>query len=231
MFVWILLLIHIVSSTVFPTAVIDHPCPRTPTAYNAYCLDVVAHDVIRILRTTQHQIITAESLTSGMIASTLVSVVGGGSVVIGGAAVYATSYKRTVLGVEVVDVYTKECALEMARGALETSGGAASIGVAVTGHAGPVSNVSSDVLGRVHIGVVWKGRGGVDYEVVYEVDLCGRQGSEFSQRMCRKTDTREVVRYLPVSSYALTVAHVTRESLRLDTTLLALNAVRQILTQ
>ena len=74
-----------------------------------------------------------------------------GSYVYGGVATYDSDAKRQFLGVKVGDVYTKECSLEMAIGAVVHS--RALVGVAVTGKAGPVDKTDLDSLGVVDVGV------------------------------------------------------------------------------
>lgn len=101
------------------------------------CLDDVAVGTLEALAAHELNLVTAESLTSGMIASTLVDITPGyGSYVYGGHSVYDSDAKRQFIGVRVGDVYTETCARQMAAGALES--GRALVAVAVTGNAGPV---------------------------------------------------------------------------------------------
>ena len=64
---------------------------------------------------------TAESLTGGLIFSTLVDMPLGGSTKYGCFSVYDTDAKRIFLGVTAPDVYTHRCATEMAVGVLKNS--------------------------------------------------------------------------------------------------------------
>jgi len=104
---------------------------------------------------TYHQIVTAESLTAGLILSTIVDVPFGGAFKYGCFGVYDTDAKRTYLGVKVENLYTHRCAREMAEGALKNSN--ASIAIAVSGNAMPNQGVDSfdeiAKLGEVFIGV------------------------------------------------------------------------------
>lgn len=95
-------------------------------------------------------IATAESLTAGLIFSTLVDIPFGGSYKYGCFSVYDTDAKRVMLGVKVKDVYTHKCAKEMAIGILRNSN--ASLAIAVTGNAMPVSG-DEDKIGEVFIGI------------------------------------------------------------------------------
>ena len=62
---------------------------------------------------------TAESLTRGLIFSTLVDMPLGGSTKYGCFSVYDTDAKRIFLGVNAGDLYTHRCATEMAVGVLK----------------------------------------------------------------------------------------------------------------
>lgn len=99
------------------------------------------------------QIVTCESLTGGLIFSTLVDIPIGGIHKYGCLGVYDTDAKRTFCAVSVDDVYTHECAREMAIGALVNSN--ATISIAVTGNAMPDQTNDEDMkkLGEVFIGV------------------------------------------------------------------------------
>ena len=96
------------------------------------------------------QIATTESLTCGLIMSTLVDIPWGGFMKYGGFGVYDTDAKRVFNKVSVDDVYTHKCAAEMAIGVLKNSN--ATIAIAVTGNAMPV-NEHVDMLGEVFIGI------------------------------------------------------------------------------
>jgi len=96
------------------------------------------------------QIATTESLTCGLIMSTLVDIPWGGFMKYGGFGVYDTDAKRVFNKVSVDDVYTHKCAAEMAIGVLKNSN--ATIAIAVTGNAMPV-NENIDMLGEVFIAI------------------------------------------------------------------------------
>jgi nicotinamide-nucleotide amidase len=91
------------------------------------------------------RIAVAESLTGGLVAAELTSVPGASAVVSGGVVAYATSVKRSLLGVS-SDLLAREGAVhadvarQMADGvrrALALDGRPADIGLATTGVAGP----------------------------------------------------------------------------------------------
>jgi nicotinamide mononucleotide (NMN) deamidase PncC len=96
---------------------------------------------------------TAESLTAGLIFSTLVNIPLGGIHKYGAFSVYQTDAKRVFLGVTANDVYTLKCASEMAIGVLKNSN--ASVAIAVTGNAMPDQTKPDDMKqsGEVFIGI------------------------------------------------------------------------------
>lgn len=95
-------------------------------------------------------IITAESLTAGMITKTLVDVPGDGAVVYGGYSVYDTDAKRQMINVSTEGVYSHKTAAQMARGALLNS--RAMVSLAVTGNAMPYPE-HKNLMGEVFIGI------------------------------------------------------------------------------
>ena len=101
-------------------------------------------------------IATAESLTGGLLASTLVNPAGASRVIVGGAITYQTDVKATILGVPDALLAERgavdpEVALAMARGARAKFG--ATTGIATTGVAGPESQDGVSV-GKVFIALV-----------------------------------------------------------------------------
>ena len=128
-------------------------CTKATTALYDFTdeINVKAQTFLENLKARQLNVVTAESLTAGMIISSLVNVPNFGSYIYGGFATYDSDAKRQFLGVKVGDVYTRECALEMAIGALTHS--RALVGVAVTGKAGPVAKTDLQSLGIVDMAV------------------------------------------------------------------------------
>lgn len=102
----------------------------------------------------------AESLTGGLVVSTLVGVPGASRVVRGGVVAYATDVKQSVLGVdpallEAHGAVHPRVARQMARGVrdlLGRDGVPADVGIATTGVAGPDTQDGQPV-GTVHIAV------------------------------------------------------------------------------
>lgn len=98
---------------------------------------------------------TAESLTAGMIASTVADIPGASAVLRGGAVTYCDQIKHRVLGVEQETLvrYTAvsyQTAREMAAGSLELFG--SDIAVSATGYAGPGGGTEQDPAGTFYIG-------------------------------------------------------------------------------
>jgi nicotinamide-nucleotide amidase len=110
-----------------------------------------------LLKQKNKTICTAESVTGGKIASTLVSVAGASGYYKGSFVTYSAETKINLLGVlkETIKKYTvvsKEVALEMAKGAkkkLQTN-----FAIAVTGNAGPTTDATDKSVGVVCIALV-----------------------------------------------------------------------------
>ena len=93
-------------------------------------------------------VIAAESVTAGSVGQALAAAGEASEWFAGSLVTYMDLTKRTVLGVEADDVFTAECARQMAAGALRVSG--ADVAVAITGVAGPEPEDGHEV-GEVHI--------------------------------------------------------------------------------
>lgn len=109
-----------------------------------------AYKLLTKVSGSELQIATSESLTAGLIMSTLVKIPWAGWHKYGCTGVYDTDAKRVFNNVEVDDVYTHTCAKEMAIGLLANSN--ATLAIAVTGNAMPYFD-HRDMLGEVFIGV------------------------------------------------------------------------------
>lgn len=108
------------------------------------------YKLLKNIQGSDKKIVTAESLTGGLMFSSLVDLPFAGWHKYGCFGVYDTDAKRKFLNVTVDDVYTHECAKQMAEGALKNSN--ANLAIAVTGHAMPMPGDEKE-LGKVHIGV------------------------------------------------------------------------------
>ncbi|WP_405606057.1 competence/damage-inducible protein A [Polaribacter sp. Asnod1-A03] len=122
-----------------------------------------------LLKRKNKTIATAESLTGGQVAANLVSVAGSSAYYKGSFVTYSADSKINLLGVnkETVEKFTvvsKEVALEMAKGVkdkLQTN-----YAIAVTGNAGPTTDVTDKTVGIVYIALVSD-----DKEVVKEFNF------------------------------------------------------------
>lgn len=115
-------------------------------------------------------IVTAESLTGGLIAATLTEVPGSSSCIKGSFVTYAVDAKRGFLSVsdatiEKDGVVSAECAREMVQGAQERSG--ADIAVSVTGIAGPTGAEPGKPVGTVWMGL---SSAGLEQENMFSFD-------------------------------------------------------------
>ena len=116
----------------------------------------LAASAVAALKARGWTVATAESLTGGLISSTLVGVPGASSVVRGGFVTYQTDTKTVLLGVpaetiEAHDVVSAEVAVAMAKGARERLG--VDIAVSATGLAGPDGGTPEKPVGTVFLGV------------------------------------------------------------------------------
>lgn len=113
----------------------------------------------RLLKAARERALTlavAESLTGGMVCSTLVGVSGASTVLVGSVVAYATRVKAQVLGVDAELLARRgpvdgEVALQMAAGVARLLG--ADVGLATTGVAGP-GPADGHPAGTVHVAVV-----------------------------------------------------------------------------
>jgi len=133
------------------------------------------------------QLATAESLTAGLIFSTIVDIPFGGKYKYGSFGVYDTDAKRIFLNVEVNDVYTHKCAKEMAVGVLKNSN--ATIAIVVTGNAMPYQGLNCKneydeeeikKLGEVFIGVAGYTDDNTITAQTYQVKMCDKKKKTIS---------------------------------------------------
>ncbi|MFR3878032.1 MAG: CinA family protein [Collinsella sp.] len=113
----------------------------------------LARDIVERASVRGVTVSTAESLTAGMIASTIADIPGASAVLRGGAVTYCDEIKHRVLGVdqETLDRYTAvsyQTAREMAAGSLELY--QSDIAVSATGYAGPVEGRETHPAGTLY---------------------------------------------------------------------------------
>lgn len=123
-------------------------------------LDAIAQRLVADLSRRGATVAVAESLTGGLVVSTLVGVPGASAAVRGGVVAYATPVKHSVLGVS-ADLLAAngavdpEVARQMAAGvriALSVDGEPATWGISTTGVAGPEPQDGKPV-GTVYVGI------------------------------------------------------------------------------
>lgn len=119
-------------------------------AVYGYDDDTMESVLIDVLQAHQQTLAIAESLTGGMLSSRLVDVPGSSVVHRGGVVSYSREVKENVLGVDVEDVYSIECASQMAQGVRKHLG--SDIGLSTTGVAGPDDD-NGHTPGEVYIGI------------------------------------------------------------------------------
>lgn len=132
------------------------------------------NDISQIIGKTllenKYRLITAESCTAGLIASTVAETSGSSQWLEGGFVVYTPETKHKFLGVnydtiEKYDITSEEVAYQMAEGALENSY-LANVAIAVTGVAGPNGGTKEIPVGTVCI--AWARVHGEHIQVITE---------------------------------------------------------------
>jgi nicotinamide-nucleotide amidase len=112
--------------------------------------------VARILMENRATIAVAESCTGGMLAERLTNVPGSSAYFLGGAVVYSNGLKTSMAGVpaeliELKGAVSPGVALALAIGIRKRSG--ATLGIGVTGIAGPAGGTAEKPVGLVHIAI------------------------------------------------------------------------------
>ena len=112
--------------------------------------------VARVLTENRATIAVAESCTGGMLAERLTNLGGSSSYFLGGVVCYSNELKATLVGVppELIEskgAVSPEVALALADGIRKITG--ATIGVGITGIAGPGGGTPEKPVGLVHIGI------------------------------------------------------------------------------
>lgn len=124
----------------------------------------LARDIVERASARGETVSTAESLTAGMIASTIADIPGASAVLRGGAVTYCDEIKHRVLGVEqeTLDRFSAvshQTAREMAAGSLDLY--QSDIAVSATGYAGPGGGTERDPAGTFYIGWAYRAADGV----------------------------------------------------------------------
>lgn len=119
-------------------------------------IDELARSVIEEATQRGLTVSTAESLTAGMVASTLAGVPGASAVLRGGAATYCDEVKHDMLGVSSEDLerysaVSSPVAEQMAAGSRRLF--RSDIAVSLTGYAGPGGGTDQDPVGTVYLGL------------------------------------------------------------------------------
>jgi len=112
--------------------------------------------VARVLNENRATVAVAESCTGGMLAERLTNVPGSSSYFLGGVICYSNELKTSLVGVpqsliEAKGAVSSEVALALADGIRKRTG--ATLGVGVTGVAGPGGGTPEKPVGLVHIGL------------------------------------------------------------------------------
>ena len=123
----------------------------------------LARDIVEHASARGVTVSTAESLTAGMIASTIADIPGASAVLRGGAVTYCDEIKHRVLSVEqeTLDRFSAvshQTAREMAAGSLDLY--QSSIAVSATGYAGPGGGTEQDPAGTFYIGWAYRAADG-----------------------------------------------------------------------
>lgn len=116
----------------------------------------LSRQLLDLCRSRKLMIATAESCTGGLVAAALTEIPGSSDVIDRGFVTYSNEAKRAMLGVKATTLSTfgavsKETAVAMAFGALETAG--VDLAVSITGIAGPGGATPGKPVGLVHLAV------------------------------------------------------------------------------
>jgi len=118
--------------------------------------ELIEEVVARILTENRATIAVAESCTGGFVAERLTSISGSSAYFLGGVVCYSNQLKTQLVGVpaeliEAKGAVSSEVALALADGIRKQTG--ATIGVGITGIAGPTGGTPEKPVGTVHIGI------------------------------------------------------------------------------
>lgn len=139
-------------------------------------LQQTASAIIRLARERGLTICTCESISAGLISSTLASIPSASSVLAGGIVTYQTRIKEEIAHVpaQVIETYgviSPQCARAMAECTLKLF--CVDIAISLTGNAGP-SAMDGKPAGLVYGAIAWKGTDGLHADVL-EMSLEGER--------------------------------------------------------
>lgn len=117
----------------------------------------LAAELVQLCSERNLTVATAESLTAGMVSSTIAAVPGASSVLNGAAVTYTNAVKERLLGVSEdtiarVTEVSAEVALQMAQGAADLF--VSDLAASLTGYAGPGGGTADNPVGTVYLGLV-----------------------------------------------------------------------------
>ena len=139
--------------------VISEICSRLGDYVYGLDYSCIEEAVVKMLKSRNLKVATAESCTGGLIAKRITDISGSSQIFECGIVSYANEIKHKVLGVSADDLekygaISEPVAKQMAQGALRVSG--ADIAVSVTGIAGPESDSTNKPVGLIYIGLADK---------------------------------------------------------------------------
>ena len=167
--------------------VLEEICGRFPQYVYGVDVETLQNALVRELFSRDLTIATAESCTGGLISKRITEISGSSAVFGCGLCTYSNKMKMQLLGVseETLRAYgsvSSQTAIEMAEGVRRVSG--ASIGLSVTGVAGPDGGSAEKP-----VGLVWLGIASANGTRTVELRLARRYGGE-----------REFIRYIASSN-------------------------------
>jgi nicotinamide-nucleotide amidase len=140
--------------------VLDEITSRMALALGEYLFstrgEILEEVVARLLSENRATVAVAESCTGGLLAERLTNIAGSSAYFLGGVVCYSNELKTSMVGVpaEMIEpkgAVSSEVALALADGIRRRTG--ATIGVGVTGIAGPGGGTAEKPVGLVHIGI------------------------------------------------------------------------------
>lgn len=139
--------------------VISEICSRLGDYVYGLDYSCIEEAVVKMLKSRNLKVATAESCTGGLIAKRITDISGSSQIFECGIVSYANEIKHKVLSVSADDLekygaVSEPVAKQMAQGALRVSG--ADIAVSVTGIAGPESDSTNKPVGLIYIGLADK---------------------------------------------------------------------------